>query len=1594
MPFDIACGVGQPCSNDVLACVPDNNNCAEGLECSTDSCLCEFVSSTSTPTYEFRVNEYWPSCESACINSEVGARFSGQLDVSTVNDSSVDILPCYDSGCTIFGVEPSFTINFNADQTEFYTYPSLTAATSYRVILYDTITDSTGTPVVNLNYDSDGDAVNDSFSWIFATGNTTCGLTVVETEPEIINFTAIDQNSNINARARSEQQCAGNNYIDPWGFNWSWSSANASIAEVSNNDSDGDSFIDPVQIVTARDQGTANVSAAEGSSGLSDYSVINVTLSVGGGNTGNYPPPSVISTKPINGANDVCLNTAIEAVFDQLIDANTITTSTFLVYPSPPKKNMERPIDSYVEVINLREGKGGCINSFNGEGCSIVRLYPTDLLDSNQLYYARISSTVKSIHGAEMGVSVIWSFTTGDGVCKLDEVEVTPDYHLFLEAGEQYTYLATPYANTNSGRQIVSPIPGVYNWEWSWSDDDPEGVVELTISSSSDTNRQAVIANNKNGFAEIIATATITEDNYFDPSTVKNKASGVAEAEVWLCENPWPNPPPMQDSDYGFQMKYCRGNSGEVLLKPLSDPSSSIIAPTGDNIEREYLFTYTTGTGNTGGGGGIKFYRVSVSTGNFISWFKKWWNRIVRLVGGILGDEAIAQIPEDVIGIRIYPNPDRLSPYAWYQQQSFPKGNPQEFEVDGFPALRDKNSVYIIGPKDGSTIETYIYVISYNDLSSDENIDVFNQLVDNFRFYTFTAQEKQMIRRDLKRLADASTLSEAIESYKDATGFYPQLSSGTYIPSVTNSRWPSWQATLGNALGRSLAVDPINEFSGSCETSGNFCFTDNDCAQGERCISNCEPDYNPDTCWNEVTQQFLCPAGSSIYQYRLYGVDDYRIGIYLEMDRWGSLPSRVEIVDNFCNNNAYSSSGFCGDGIIQPSLGEECEIGQQRNACGNYGSYTPVIEECGNNCTYPDAIPLNCGGYCGDGVVNGPEVCDGSAGTIANSTCLDDCSNYVCNPGYALIDGQCQPVWCDPNADRSCSIPGGVGILNNCDLNTLQWVGPCFVVSCNDGYHIEGNECVPDSPNVTITDPPDNSTGGGSVTVYYDISEGGVINYLVDGTVVDTTGYNAGSHSYTFQNLTVGPHELTVTLNNDNGTFSDSITYTYTDNAEVSIVDPPDGACVTNQVTIKYDINQDGDLEFYVDNNLIGGADNQTAGTHYYTYPPVSNATHQFKVNFNGIYGSSDSDGRILNVGHPTADPSGLMAVFENINNRVRLEWTDNADNEDHFVIERKQRENDPWVVIDNNVPAQTANPPSQVVYHDTTIERGKTYYYQVKAVGCGETDYTNVATVDTFECGDGIIEGAEICDDGGQNGRGDGFCNNTCSGIKGFAGSPIFYDNFEDWNFTSNNWQMGFSVAGTVWSQDNVGDSDYELKGEGGSSGIYWPRDFLVRDSALRPDGTPLGDLGDVDVLVQVDFSYSSDYDALVLGRSYATSDQANQKYYSVWNDYGIGSNAKIQLKRIQNNSHGSYFVETNSLQSGNYWINFRVCNLNDSEVLIKGRWWSVGTNTPSSWQLEATDNSSPFVNDGQVGLATWEDSVFYFDNFQIYEVPAGSCN
>jgi VCBS repeat-containing protein len=72
----------------------------------------------------------------------------------------------------------------------------------------------------------------------------------------------------------------------------------------------------------------------------------------------------------------------------------------------------------------------------------------------------------------------------------------------------------------------------------------------------------------------------------------------------------------------------------------------------------------------------------------------------------------------------------------------------------------------------------------------------------------------------------------------------------------------------------------------------------------------------------------------------------------------------------------------------------------------------------------------------------------------------------------------------------------------------------------------------------------------------------------------------------------------------------------------------------------------------------------------------------------------------------PPAAPSDLTLTVSGTT--VALAWADNSDNEDGFVVER--REGGTWT------PVVTLSNPNQTAYRDNGLTTGVTYYYQVKA--------------------------------------------------------------------------------------------------------------------------------------------------------------------------------------------------------------------------------------------------------------------------------------
>lgn len=100
----------------------------------------------------------------------------------------------------------------------------------------------------------------------------------------------------------------------------------------------------------------------------------------------------------------------------------------------------------------------------------------------------------------------------------------------------------------------------------------------------------------------------------------------------------------------------------------------------------------------------------------------------------------------------------------------------------------------------------------------------------------FCAGLKAKIVRDLDRLEKIVLLKEKIQAYYNINKRYPVLGSGTYLPHVAISTWPSWQNSFLNQIGVGAISDPVNKLGSCYDTDGKF---------------------NLETCWNPVDNVFF-----------------------------------------------------------------------------------------------------------------------------------------------------------------------------------------------------------------------------------------------------------------------------------------------------------------------------------------------------------------------------------------------------------------------------------------------------------------------------------------------------------------------------------------------------------------------------------------------------------------------------------------------------------------------------------------------------------------------------------------------------------------
>lgn len=181
----------------------------------------------------------WPSCDAACRNAALGAKFSLDMDASTFTATTVRLRQCTDSSCSTF-TSPDPTLGLSATIRQIdITPPTLNVDTWYRVILTSGIKGQSGAALGGLNYSTAGGAI-DAYSWTFKTKNdpTLCTVNSVTVTPASKTLNAIGQKVTLTGTALgSPDSCSAGGQmlnVSPW----AWSSSNSTQVYVDPADAD------------------------------------------------------------------------------------------------------------------------------------------------------------------------------------------------------------------------------------------------------------------------------------------------------------------------------------------------------------------------------------------------------------------------------------------------------------------------------------------------------------------------------------------------------------------------------------------------------------------------------------------------------------------------------------------------------------------------------------------------------------------------------------------------------------------------------------------------------------------------------------------------------------------------------------------------------------------------------------------------------------------------------------------------------------------------------------------------------------------------------------------------------------------------------------------------------------------------------------------------------------------------------------------------------------------------------------------------------------------------------------------------------------
>jgi len=700
--------------------------------------------------------------------------------------------------------------------------------------------------------------------------------------------------------------------------------------------------------------------------------------------------------------------------------------------------------------------------------------------------------------------------------------DLSPRY--FSEKDETHAVVASTYSLEGSTYKEIQPIDGVYNWSWSGTDSSSgvsfgwgttlSGDTDAIVVEDVDISNTLAKATGKNGTERILAQAFISEDTIHTPSTVGIIKTGSVSVTAFVCENPWPSPGsiPYVDDISNFSFFYCRdaGLDGVQDDLPGLTTVDTPVSPIND-IFQELLFL-VDGTSDVIGVRILsnpsylspsKWYKAQGFTGSPFVTSLDGYEAV--LDGATLYVAAANQTDSQVLYSNIY-----VISYNADAQEETQEIIDQLLDYWSFNANEEQISqLNICETSKGS--HTYLKDKEGNYFSCESDFDCIYQKQDDSWtscdpkdtsqkdqcLYGFCDGEKSKIQRDLSRLIDMQEFQTILEDYGQThrhcsltTGEscqtnadcpsqdevckagVPKLSSGSFIRSFSTSVWPSWASILANEVGTTLPVDPLNSFF--------------------ECPSGSDSTY----CWDDLAGQFTCQEGSHVYLFESFGGETYNLYTQLEYNKayWND-PLDDDLTDegslfaeyagfNFpegfytsgimCDGTTIGSSLRCGDGVLGTDPQEECELGQSiSESCTIDGRSGIFYRSCINDagiCRYQTSVESeeagsSCIAYaCGNGVIEGTEICDDGSLNGTYGFCGIDCtlsSSFYCGDGTLAGGEECDRGSSNGQYSTSyidgcafdCTFPGpSCGDLKTngpeqCDGDIQSWGGKLCGVS-------------------------------------------------------------------------------------------------------------------------------------------------------------------------------------------------------------------------------------------------------------------------------------------------------------------------------------------------------------------------------------------------------------------------------------------------------------------------------------------------------------------------------------------------------------------